>query len=345
MEEGKLPPERLQELLQETSRGPEVIVGAAVGEDAAVVVGRDRIVITTDPITFTEENIGIYTVAVNCNDIVAMGGRPLYLTTTVLLPPGTPERRPEELFREIRDACRRAGIYWVGGHTEVTSAVTRVVVSATAVGFLEKEPTPTSAARPGHALVMTKWAALEATTLLARERPQETRQILGEARHREVLDWLERPGISILEEGRVLAGLTLGAAHDPTEGGVATGIHEIAQRSGVGMRIRRGRIPVREETRLLCSRFGLDPLGALSSGVLLFTAPPDVAARACRLLEEAGLPAAVIGEVTAAAGEVLLVGEEPVPRGTEPPLDQPLPSFPRDELLKLLSPAGRNRPA
>lgn len=357
MEEGKLLPARLEELLGETSRGPQVIIGAAVGEDAAVVTGADRLVVTTDPITFTEENIGIYTVAVNCNDIVAMGGRPQYLTTTILLPPGASEARLQALFREISAASRRAGIYWVGGHTEVTSAVTRIVVSATAVGFLDKEPTTTAAARPGHSIVMTKWAALEATTLLARERPEECRRLLGEAGLREVLGWLEDPGISILREGEVLAGLQLGAGHDPTEGGVATGIHEIVQRSGVGARLRRRRIPVREQTRLLCDHFGLDPLGALSSGVFLFTAPPRTARTACRLLAAAGIPVSVIGEITAAAGEVLLE-EEAEQESNGPPAGspadwqpaakplsaRPLPSFARDELLKVFSAPEAGRP-
>jgi hydrogenase maturation factor len=329
MEEGKLPPVQLEQLLEQTSRSPQIIVGAAVGEDAAVVVGRDRLVITTDPITFTEENIGIYTVAVNCNDIVAMGGLPQYLTTTILLPPGTTEERLRTVFQEISSASRRAGILWVGGHTEVTSAVTRIVVSATAVGFLNREPTTTAAARPGEILVMTKWAALEATTLLARDRPEESRRILGEERYGQVVRWLEEPGISILEEGRVLADLPLGAAHDPTEGGIATGIHEIAARSGVGARIHRRRIPVREETRLLCGHFGLDPLGALSSGVFLFTAAPAVARRACRILQSAGIPATAIGEITAEAGRVVVAEE-----GT------PLAAFPRDELLKILQ-SGR----
>src|SRR3972149_532201 len=91
--EGKLPPEILEGLLAYTSRAPEIGVGAACGEDAAVVAGDRTIVLTSDPVTFTEEKIGAYAVAVNANDVVAMGGRPRYLTTTILLPPGTTARR------------------------------------------------------------------------------------------------------------------------------------------------------------------------------------------------------------------------------------------------------------
>jgi hydrogenase expression/formation protein HypE len=329
LREGKLLREQLLELLQWTAQAhPDILVGAAAGEDAAVVRGEGRLVVTADPITFTEENIGVYTVAVNCNDIVAMGGHPRYLTTTVLLPAGTTEARLRTLFTEIAEACARAGILWIGGHTEVTGAVTRIVVSAQAIGFLAGKPTRTSDAVPGEALVMSKWAALEATTLIARDRPEECRRLLGENGYREVVGWLFDPGISILREGELLRGLPLSAAHDPTEGGIATGIHEIAFRSQVGVRVYRERIPVRPETAAVCRHFGLDPLGALSSGVFLFTAPPEAAARACELLARGNISSAVIGEILPAEGEVLLVD------GSR---ERPLPMFTQDEIIRALS--------
>jgi len=297
MKEGKLPPEVLERLLTRTSRSSLLRVGARTGEDAAVAAGWETLVVTADPVTFTEENIGVYTVAVNANDVVATGGRPMYLTTTVLLPPGIAESRLEGLFEEIGDAARVAGLLWIGGHTEVTSAVTRIVVSGQCIGFLFGKPLLSSGARPGDTVCVTKWIALEGTTTVARLRPQDSRRILGERRHAEVIEWLTRPGISIVPEGRILEGQGLSSGHDPTEGGLAMGLAELAQRSGVGIRIRREELPVREETRLLCARFGLDPLGLLSSGVFLFTAPPEAARKACRLVREAGIPATAIGEV------------------------------------------------
>jgi hydrogenase expression/formation protein HypE len=324
---GKLKPEILARLLRATARDhPDVLVGAEAGEDAAVVRGAGTLVLSADPITFTEGNIGTYTVAVNCNDIVAMGGRPVYLVTTILLPPGTSQRRLRTVFRELEQASSTAGVLWVGGHTEVTSSVNRIVVSAQAVGFLEGRPTRTCDALPGQVLVMSKWAALEATTLLARDRPRETRELLGGAAYRAVLGWLHDPGISIVREGAILAGLELGATHDPTEGGVATGIQEIADRSRVGLRVHRDRIPVRSETAVLFEHFGLDPLGALSSGVFLFTASPETAAGACEALHAAGITASVIGEVTDRKGRVVVVDG-----GSE----GSLPRFERDELLRV----------
>lgn len=295
---GKLPTEILDRLLAYTSTAPELRVAAGSGEDAAVATGAPVIVLTADPITFTEERIGAYVVAVNANDIVAMGGRPVYLTTTLLAPPGTTDARLEEVFADIAAACRTAGMLWAGGHTEVTPAVNRIVVAGQAVGFLAREPLATGGARTGDLIGMSKWAGLEGTTLIARERPAAAKAALGaEQRYRAVLDWLERPGISIIAEGRALEGLELTSGHDPTEGGIAMGVHEIARRSGRGALLRADRIPVREETRLLCARFGLDPLGLLGSGVFLFTAPRPVAEEAVRRIEAAGIPAALIGEM------------------------------------------------
>ena len=142
---------------------------------------------------------------------------------------------------------------------------------------------------------MSKWAALEGTTTIARQRPGVSAEVLGEQRHRAVLGWLDEPGISIVEEGRALKGLALSSGHDPTEGGIAMGIAEICKASGVGAEVREEALPVREETRLLCARFGLDPLGLLGSGSFLFTARPRTAREACRRLDARGIPAAVIG--------------------------------------------------
>ncbi|HET6485219.1 MAG TPA: AIR synthase-related protein [Spirochaetia bacterium] len=295
--EGKLPPELLGRLLAYTSHAPELLVGAQPGEDAAVAAGAPTLVLTTDPITFTADRIGLYVVAVNANDIVAMGGRPIYLTTTLLLAPGATEDDVERVFVDIAAACRRAGMLWVGGHTEVTPVVTRTVVCGQAVGFLSGPPLSTGGARVGDLLCMSKWVGLEGTATIAQERPRETQEVLGAARYREVLGWVESPGICIVEEGKALEGMALSAGHDPTEGGIAMGIQEMCQRSGLGARVQASALPIREETRLLCERYGLDPTGLLSSGVFLFAAPPKVAQEACRILQARGIPACSIGEM------------------------------------------------
>jgi hydrogenase expression/formation protein HypE len=324
--EGKLPMVLLERLLRHTSRSPLLGAGASPGEDAAVAPGSKTIVITADPITFTEERIGAYAVAVNANDIVAMGGTPVYVTTTILLAPGSTEDDVERIFSDIADACRKAGILWVGGHTEVTPVVRRTVICGQAVGFLTGRMLATGGALPGDALCMSKWVGLEGTTTIVRERPRKSREILGGQAFEEVLGWLDEPGISIVEEGRALEGLALTSGHDPTEGGVAMGIQEICRRSGVGAAVDFASLPIREETHALCRHYGMDPLGLLSSGVFLFTAPRVVAEQACALLQKKGIPGAIIGEMLG-RGESAWIARE----GRR----EPLAFSEQDEIVKL----------
>ncbi len=327
LEPGKLPQDILERFLSYTSRERGVLIGAHAGEDAALVEGSEKLIITADPITFTEEDIAVYTVAVNCNDIVAMGGEPAYLTTTILLPPGVSVPVVERLFRGLKEASKIAGISWIGGHTEVTDSVNRVVVSGQVVGFLRGKATPSSGARPGEVIVMTKWAGLEGTTIIAREKRELVERLIDSERAEEIRDWIYRPGISILKEGRILREVEISAAHDPTEGGIATGIHEIATRSECGVILEEKSITVREETRLICNELGIDPLGLLSSGVFLFTSREDEAERAVKLLQRESIDASIIGRITGKRGEVLLE------RGSS---RVPLPIFNRDEIIKVL---------
>lgn len=322
--EGKIDAAVLAGLLPAaTATQPGVLIGAAVGEDAAVVTGAPRLVVTSDPITLAGSAIGRYAVAVNCNDLVAMGATPRYLTTTLLLPPGTTRGTLEELFRELAAAASHAEIAWVGGHTEVTGAVTRPVVMGAAVGVLTGEPWSSARVRPDDAIVLTKWVALEGTTLLARERSDA--QVMLGADYAAAVGWLDQPGISVVPEGRVLRAFVIHGAHDPTEGGVAQGLHELAHCSGVAIEVTAAALPIKEVTRRLCRALGLDPLGLLASGALLFSAASDEAGRAVQALRDSGIPAAVIGTASAGRGVTLRTGG----------VSRPLPAFPQDEITRL----------
>ena len=337
--EGKIDAALLAGLLPaDGAHRPDVLIGAALGEDAAVVAGAPRLVVTSDPITLAGSAIGRYAVAVNCNDLVAMGAEPRYLTTTVLLPPGTTGGALEELFAELAAATAGAGVAWVGGHTEITGAVTRPVVVGAAVGVLDGEPWSSARVCPGDAVVLTKWVALEGTTLLARERA-DARTVLGD-HYADAAGWLDDPGISVMAEGRVLRTFAIHAAHDPTEGGVAQGLHELAACSGVAIEVDAAALPIREPTRRLCRALGLDPLGLLASGALLFSAAADEAGRAVRALADRGIPAAVIGAALPGSGVTVRTAAG----------SRPLPAFPQDEITRIgvehtVTDAGRRAPA
>jgi len=117
----------------------------------------------------------------------------MYLTTTILLPPGKSESDLEAIFADISSACRKADLLWVGGHTEVTPVVKRTVIAGQAVGFLTREPLSSGGARPGDFIAMSKWVGFEGTTTIARERPRETEEVLGADGLRRVRAWLTSP--------------------------------------------------------------------------------------------------------------------------------------------------------
>jgi hydrogenase maturation factor len=301
-----------------------------VGVDAAVLdFGERLLVVKSDPITFAAEAIGWYAVQVNANDLAVMGAAPRWFLATLLLPEGTTEAGVREIFDSLTRACRELGVSLVGGHTEITSGLDRPIVCGHMLGEAEPDGLVRSdGARPGDRLLLTKSIPLEATSLLAREKREE---LLARGWTAEALDRaagvLYDPGISVVKEALLAASLRAASAmHDPTEGGLATGLRELAGASGAGLRIRGDRIPLHPDGAALCAAFGLDPLGAIASGSLLLSVPPDRAPDLLAAYNREGIPCAAIGEVVEADQGLTLidaVGE------------QELPFFARDEIARL----------
>lgn len=330
---GKLPARLLRVLLgRVTPSDASVVVGPAVGEDAAVLdLGFGELLVAkTDPITFAARNAARYLLAVNSNDLAVMGARPRWLLVTALLPAGIAESDAETLFEELRLACEQAGVSLVGGHTEMTVGLDRPILVGCLLGTVARDRlVRTSGARPGDALILAGGLAIEGSAILAAEHADELRRRgVSESVIQAAADWLEHPGISVLPAARLLmAAGGVHALHDPTEGGLATALHELAEAAGVGLWVRREAIAVLAECRAICEALGLDPLGLLASGALLAAVDPQAAGLAVERLEAAGIPASVIGEARPACeGRVLIEGDRA----------RPLPVFERDELARYL---------
>ncbi|MCL2545248.1 MAG: AIR synthase family protein [Clostridia bacterium] len=321
MRTGKLTNLELQRIILSelgANRG-DVVLGAGVGEDcAAIRFGEEACVLSTDPITAAGAKLGRLAVQVSVNDVAASGAEPLGVLLTVLAPP---EATAEDIGAVVREAAREAaaqGVQIIGGHTEVTDAVRRMVLSATAVGRVKLEAlVRTGGARPGDALVMTKQAGLEGTAILAQDAADRLRESLTEEELREARALCD--SLSVLPEGRIAAHLEASAMHDATEGGVLGAAWEMAEASGLGLRLRLESIPVRPVTRKLCAALGIDPLRLIASGAMLIAHPDGEAL--CAALREGGVEAAVIGAFTAAPERALLHDgrEEPLlpPEGDE----------------------------
>ena len=299
---GKLPHEFLGRMLSTyTEEDPRVIVGPRVGEDATVIDFGDRyLVAKTDPITFATERIGWYALNVNANDIASMGARPKWFLATILLPENaTDEASVESIFKDLQQACSQLGVSLCGGHTEITYGLDRPIIIGQLLGEVEPERLVTSSgAKPGDVVLMTKRVCVEGTAILAAEKRSELEGKMSESTLRTAAVLLTDPGISVVKEAMAICDVCKpGAMHDPTEGGLATALRELAIASDVGLRIDGDSIPYYEETRLLCDFFEIEPLGLIASGSLLAVLAPTNVDAVLHALNEAAVETAVIGEV------------------------------------------------
>jgi len=331
---GKLPADHLARLLaQYAPPDPAVIVGPRVGEDAAVLaVSSDRyLVAKSDPITFATDEIGWYAVHVNANDIACTGAKPRWWMATILLPEGkTSAELVDIIFAQMAEACAQVGAQLVGGHTEIAHGLDRPLVVGLMLGEVSpQELVTTAGARPGDALILTKGIAVEGTAIIAREKRGELDGRLGPEVLARCAGFLRRPGISVVRDAQIATTAAPGAVHamhDPTEGGLATGLRELAAASGCGLEISGDDLPILPETRMICEPFGLDPLGLIASGSLLIAAAEEAAITIIQALSTEGIAAKVIGRVLPPGQDCAII------YGNN---RRSLPAFPRDELARL----------
>jgi hydrogenase maturation factor len=264
-----------------------------------------------------------------------MGAKPAWFLATVLLPQGASQSLAEGIFDQILDACRQMEVELVGGHFEITYRLDRPIVVGAMLGEVERDRLVRgSGAQPGDDLILTKGIAIEGTAVLAREAAAALRQ-KGVAA--EVLEtargYIFQPGISVVREALLAVEKTaVHAMHDPTEGGLATALYEMAEASGVGMWLEEAAIPVLPATRAVCQAAGLNPLGLLASGALLIALPPQESDRLLAALEEAGIAGGRIGTVTPKDAGVIM---------GKPDGDRiALPAFARDEVARFLAQEG-----
>lgn len=324
---GKLPADLLSQLLSQVSRAdPRIVVGPGVGLDAAVLDMGDRyLVAKTDPITFATDQVGWYAVNVNANDVVCMGGIPRWFMATLLMPEGqSGEQLAISVFDQIKRACGALNLSLVGGHTEITYGIDRPIVMGCMLGEVEPDRLVTPAGiKVGDAVILAGGVPIEATAIIAREKAHELKGKFEDEFLSKCAGFLENPGISVVAAAQLAqkAGEVHGM-HDPTEGGLAMGLWELAQASQTNIRIHESDIHVVPEGRILCEHYGLDPLATIASGALLLAVSPTTADRVTVALNEAGHPASIIGEVSGRGdGEVTLISEEGEATLTPPPRD------------------------
>ena len=334
---GKLAPELLAQLLSalDANAPDDLVLGPGIGRDAAVVAsgsGDDCFVLASDPITFAGPRPGWEAVHVNANDVACLGADPRWFLVTVLAAPGTEAADLETLLRDVQDACREVGATLVGGHTEVTNAVQRLVLSGTMVGLTTAgQLIRSDGAREGDALIQIGPIAIEGTALLASDAaPLLKAAGLTDAELAAARDLLIDPGISVLPAALTVRSLPgLHAMHDPTEGGIATAAIELAEAAGLSVELQAGPLLRHPLTDRVTAALDLDPLGLLASGTLLAAVDAEQASAVLRQLHNSGEQAARIGSLRGPRQPAILVSNGAT---------RSLPRFPRDEVVRVLAP-------
>lgn len=327
MKIGKVPENVLKRsvMKQLHYRRDEVILGPGIGEDcAALALAEDEIlVMSTDPITGTAKDIGKLAIQITANDLASAGAEPIGVMLTILLPDGTREIALKRIMEQMEWACREAKMQILGGHTEVTAVVNQPVVNVAGVAKAKKGSLiSTAGARAGMDIVVSKWVGIEGTMIFAKEKEAELKEHFP-ADFVDTAIGFDRY-LSVVPEAAVATQSSVAAMHDVTEGGLFGALWEMAEASGVGLEIDLKKIPIRQETVEICEYFDVNPYGLISSGMMLMASADGNAL--VLALQEAGIPATVIGKATEGNDRVIIRDEER--RFLEPPKT--------DELYKVL---------
>ncbi len=303
---GKLPPDLMERYVFKKlgANDPRVLVGPALGEDAAVIdIGCGKVlVVHNDAITGAVETLGWLAVNIVANDVAVTGARPSWFLMSLFLPQEAPEV-VEGIMTQVDNAAKELGMAIVGGHTEVTPGINRPIAGTTAIGVANRERVvSTCGAKAGDLVVMTKSAAIEGTAILCTDFADVLRSKGVPERVIEVgTSFLGK--VSVVKEALVLAEKRFATAmHDPTEGGLLGGLAEVAYASGKTVVVDEASIPVAEETAVVAGALGIDPLRLLSSGALIATVPAPLAGEAIEALKREGVPAKVVGRVESYRG-------------------------------------------
>lgn len=326
MQIGKLTNKELDEIILSNIKSyrKDVVLRPGIGIDCGgVQIGDDVCMLSTDPITAASKDAGKLAVHVSCNDIASTGAEPIALLITMLIPPHASVESIRELFEQMQQTAKELNVEIIGGHTEVTEAVNKTVICTTVLGKVKVDKFISGqGAKIGDSIVMTKFAAMEGTAIIASDFPDLLQGILTEKEIKTCLSLSDR--ISVVQEGIIAGQIRVNAMHDVTEGGILQAIWEICNASECGAIINLDSIPVLNETKKICNELKIDPLRLISSGSMIMTASDG--AKCVEAMHMQGIPAAVIGKIK--EGNII---------GISSGVGQELLPQERDEIYKVLA--------
>jgi hydrogenase expression/formation protein HypE len=329
---GKIPIEILQQVIFKNlgAKRSEVVLGPSAGIDGAVIdFGNKSLIVSMDPITGALERVGWLAVNINANDVATFGVQPEFLLSCIMLPENSERITVETISMQMGKAAKDLEIAIIGGHCEVTSGLSNPIVVGCTIGTTEKGNYVTAGgAKHGDKIILTKSAGIEGTAILASDKTRLLEKTMSHETLLSAQQFFDQ--VSVVKEA-IAAFKTGGvhAMHDPTEGGIAGGIHEMADASNLGLKVFEEKIIIKPETHEICNSFEIDPLQLISSGALLIATKPNAAESIIETLKENGIYASVIGEFLKKPNERILVKKNGKP--------EPLPKPASDHLWNALS--------
>lgn len=312
MKEGKLDFDDLKNIIfnNKTIKRNEVKVRNDVGEDCAIIdFGDCEGIFSTDPITGANENVGKLAVHINCNDIASSGGEPIGILVTILAPTSSSLEEINAVMHEIDEEAAKIGVEIIGGHTEVTSAVNKMVISVTVIGKNKKgKSIKTAGAKVGDHIIVTKAIGLEGTYILINDYEERVKKVLSKEEIEFGKSLINK--ISVLEEGKIGGEFGANSMHDITEGGLLGGLFEVAMASDKGFKIFKDKIPMLDITKKVCEEFKIDPLRLISSGSMLITTKNGE--QLIKELNEKGIDASIVGLICEEKKGILVDGDKEI---------------------------------
>ncbi len=311
MKIGKLPNEVLEKLIFSniSYKRNEVLTRAGVGKDCAVLDFGDNVcVVSTDPITGATQDLGKLAVHISCNDVASNGAEPVGLLMTILAPPSSTEEDIEKIMSDANKVASELNVEIVGGHTEITDAVNKIVVSTTVLGMqLKKNMLNPEDAKVGDKILITKTAGIEGTAIISKELEDKLKDLIPQALIDEGKSMIK--DISVVVEGKICGLIGVPYMHDITEGGVLGAAWETAVATKKGIKISIEAIPLKESTKKICQVLGINPYKLISSGSLIIVSPVEKVDKIQGELLQNGVESTVIGEITEKGMYIEVSGE------------------------------------
>jgi len=277
-------------------------------DDSAVFkIEKGRMAFSTDsyvvnPIFFPGGDIGKLAICGTVNDLAMSGARPLYLSTSLIIEEGFLLKDLKRIIASMREASKEAGIEIVAGDTKVVNkgSADKLFITTTGVGIIGKGIEISGVnAKVGDAVIVSGYLGDHGMAIISeREELDFGTKLISDSAP---LNHLVTDMLKVSDRIHVL--------RDPTRGGLATVLNEIAQSSGVGIEIFEEKIPIREEVRGACEMLGYDPLYVANEGKLIAFVTPKDANKVLKVMQKNryGKNAKIIGKVIKKPEETVLL--------------------------------------